>query len=166
MTWITPAETPPTFPRQIANSYWKGMRFASEGAYWAMPLVALEAATAQRGEMIPTIASQSISLAAQPMAAGIASATLTATFALPPAAAAIAATVLVGFATAEFEHKMVRGFTELTRTGARADRVRFGAGFVDTRSAQQRRQRAAIELAGALPTSRRWLGQEALFLHK
>ena len=81
-------------------------------------------------------------------------------------AAAIAATVLVGFATAEFEHKMVRGFTELTRTGARADRVRFGAGFVDTRSAQQRRQRAAIELAGAMPTSRRWLGQEALFLHK
>ena len=55
MTWITPAETPPTFPRQIAYSYWKGMRFASEGAYWAMPLVALEAATAQRGEMIEAV---------------------------------------------------------------------------------------------------------------
>lgn len=166
MIFSTPRETPPTFPRQISNSYWKGMRFASEGAYWSMPLVALEAATAKKGEMIPTIASQAVSLAAQPVASGLAAAALTATFAMPPAAAAMAATVLVGFAASQFEHKLLRGFTEITREGSKADRVRFGAGFVDTSSAQQRRQRVAMELAGALPTSRRWLGQEALFLHR
>lgn len=166
MAWITPKDTPPSFPKKISNAYWKGSRFASEGAYWGIPVVALEAATAKRGELVPTLAGKSVGLAIQPIASGITSAALAATLGLPPAAAALAATLLVGYATSQFEHTLVRNLTELSQEGANAQRVRFGGGYVDTHSAQQRRQRAAIELAGALPTSRRWLGQEALFLHK
>jgi hypothetical protein len=166
MAWITPGDTPPSFPRQISNSYWKGLRFATEGAYWGIPVAALQAATAQRGEMIPTVVGLSASLAVQPLLSGVAAAGITALVGFPPTAAALAATVLVGFATAELEHKLIHGLTELSREGAVAQRVRFGGGYVDTTTSQQRRQRAAIELAGAMPTSRSWLGQEALFLHK
>lgn len=166
MLFITSTEIAPSLPRQISNSYWKGHRFASEGAYWGIPIAALEVATAKPGELAPTLVGMSASLAIQPMATGIASAALTATIGLPPAAAAIAATLLVGYATSQFEHKLIRGLTELSHEGAKAQRVRFGGGYIDTRSAQQRRQRAATELAGALPTGRRWLGQEATFLHK
>lgn len=166
MSWITPKETPVSFPQKISNSYWKGSRFASEGAYWGIPIVALEVATAKPGELIPTLTGKTAGLAIQPVASGLASAALTLTIGLPPAAAALAATVLVGFATSQFEHTLIRGLTELSREGCEAQRVRFGGGYINTRSAQQRRQRAATELAGALPTSRRWLGQEALFLHK
>jgi hypothetical protein len=166
MLWSTPAQTLPSFPSKVSNSFWKGTRFATEGAYWGLPIVGLQAAFAKPGEMIPTIASQAASLAIQPVTSGIASAGLTLTLGLPPAAAALAATVLVGVAATQFEHKLTRGLTELSREGAEASRVRFGGGYIDTRTAQQRRQRAALELAGGLPTSRRWLGQEALFLHK
>ena len=165
--WEAPAvATAESFAKQIGNSFWKGWRFASEGAYWGMPLVAIEAATAKRGEMVPTIAAQSISLAMQPIASGVAAATLTATLGLPPVAAAVAGMLLVGYASAELEHTLTHRLSAISQAGELANRTRFGAGFLDTRTAQQRRQRAATELAGALPTSRRWLGQEAVFLHK
>jgi hypothetical protein len=162
----TYANTIPSFAKDIKNAYWKGYRFASEGAYWGIPVVAMETALAKPGEVIPTLAAKSIGLAIQPIAGGVASAALAATLGLPPVAAALAATVLVGYATSQLENSMVRNFTTLSKAGAEAQRVRFGAGFMDTRTAQQRRNRAATELAGALPASRRWLGQEALFLHK
>lgn len=165
--WEAPVEAVANnFPKQIGNSFWKGWRFASEGAYWGIPLVAMEAVTAKRGEMVPTIASMSISLAMQPIASGVAAAGLTATLGLPPVAAAVAAILLVGYASAELEHTLTRRLTAIGHAGEVLQRTRFGAGFIDTRSAQQRRQRAATELAGALPTSRRWLGQEAVFLHR
>lgn len=164
--FTTPNEPIPSFPKQISNSYWKGHHFASQGAYWGIPVVALEVATAKRGEMIPTLAGASVSLAIQPVAGGIASAALAVTLGMPPAAAALAASLLVGYVTTKVEHKLIHGLTELSKEGASAQRVRFGGGYVDTRTAQQRRNRAALELAGAMTTSRRWLGQEALFLHK
>lgn len=164
--FTTPNEPIPSFPKQLSNSYWKGHHFASQGAYWGMPIVALEAATAKPGEMIPTLAGASASLAIQPVASGIAAAALTMTLGLPPAAAALAASLLVGYVTSKMEHKLIHGLTKLSKEGAAAQRVRFGGGYVDTRTAQQRRNRAAIELAGAMTTSRRWLGQEALFLHQ
>ena len=165
--WKAPVEAvAESFPRQVGNSFWKGMRFAGEGAYWAMPMIAIEAASAQKGEIVPTIAAQSLSLAVQPLAAGVASSALTLTLGLPPAAAAIAATLVVGYAASQLEHTLARGFAKIGHAGAVSERTRFGAGFLDTRTAQQRRQRAATELAGALPTSRRWLGQEAVFLHR
>jgi hypothetical protein len=166
MTTITAAEQVPSFPRQISNSYWKGHRFASEGAYWGLPIVALEVATAKRGEMVPTLLGKTAGLAIQPVASGLASAALTFSLGLPPAAAALAATVLVGYATSQMENTLIRGLTTLSRVGRDEQRVRFGGGYVDTQSAQQRRQRAATELAGAMPVGRRWLGQEALFLHR
>ena len=102
----------------------------------------------------------------QPIASGVAAVTLTATLGLPPVAAAVAGMLLVGYASAELEHTLTHRLSAISQAGELANRTRFGAGFLDTRTAQQRRQRAATELAGALPTSRRWLGQEAVFLHR
>jgi hypothetical protein len=166
MAWLTPRDEPITFSREIKNSYWKGHKFASEGAYWGLPILAMEVASAKRGELIPTLAAQSVSLAVQPVLGGIAAAGLTATFGLPPVAAALAGTLLVGYATNQFTHTLIRGFSELTAEGRFAQKLRFGGDYIDTKTSQQRRQRAAIELTGTSTTSRRWLGQEALFLHR
>lgn len=166
MAWLTPREEPVTWAGNVKNAYWKGHKFASEGAYWGLPLVAFEVASAQRGEMIPTLAAESISLAVQPALGGLAAVGLTMTLGLPPAAAALAGTLLVGYATSQLTHTLIRGFSELTSEGRFAQKLRFGADYIDTKTAQQRRQRAAIELTGTSTTSRKWLGQEALFLHR
>lgn len=166
MKKITPVEKLPSFPKQISNSFWKSYRFANEGAYWSIPVIALEVATAQKGEMLPTLAGRGIGMAIQPVASGMVGAALTFSLGLPPVAAAFAATLIVGYASTQLENSMIRGIKEISKVGALSSTVLFGGNYTDTQSAQQRRQRAAVALAGAMPTSRRWLGQEAQILHR
>jgi hypothetical protein len=168
MLWTTAKETLPNLgsSSRVVTSFRKGHKFAAEGAYWGLPIIALQAATAPPGELIPTGLSTVISLAIQPAISGAVSAGLTVSLGMPPMAAAIASTLLIGYAASQVEHSMIRGFKELSHEGTNATKVRFGSGYMDTQNSQQRRQRAVLEMTNTAPAGRGWLGQEALFLHK
>jgi hypothetical protein len=169
MQKITPQEQIPeellSFRKKVTNSFWKGQKIGAEGAHWSIPLIAMETATAKRGEVIPTFAAKTIGWSVTPVVSGVISAGLTLTLGIPPPAAAVVSSILTGIATSSIENSMIRKFTTLSKQGDLMSRVNFGSGYIDTQSAQQRRRQASIELAGAMPTSRRWLGQEAAYLH-
>jgi hypothetical protein len=151
---------------KVSNSYWKGLRMMRQGSMLSLPLVALEAGTAQKGEMIPTLTGRMAGLMAQPVMAGMISAVLASTLGFPPVAAAVVSGLLVGAVATTYEDKLIRTLTTLSKYGAESNHVRFGGSFQDSATAQARRQRALRDLAGASIPARRWLGQEALVLHR
>lgn len=166
MISIAAREAPPTFPRQIKNAYFKGARLTGGSVLYGIPLIALEAGSAQPGEQIPTMTGRLAGLAIQPALAGLTSAALVTAVGCPPAAAGIAGALLAAYVSIEIGNSMIRGLSLISKHGSEARRVAFGGDYEDTATARARRQRALRDISGALPASRQWLGQEALILHR
>jgi hypothetical protein len=163
---LTPRELPPSLPSKITNSFFKGSRMAGDNILLGIPLLAFEAGTSQPGEQIPTLTGRLAGIVASPALMGLASAGMTAILGIPPAAAAIGAMILVGYAGTKLEDKLIRGLSYVSKAGMNAKRLSFGGNYEDTVTAQKRRQRSMKDLVGAMPQARQWLGQEALALHR
>ena len=163
---VPATESAPVIGSKISNSFFKGARITGDNIIWGIPFIALEAGSAQPGEQIPTLTGRIAGLAAQPALAGIMSAGLTASVGCPPAAAAIIAMIGAAYVSVKFEDPLIRGFNWITKHTTEGRRVSFGGDFQDTVTSQARRQRALRDIAGAMPASRQWLGQEALILHR
>ena len=166
MLGFSPKELPPSLPEKMGNAFFKGARFTGDNVMWGLPFVALEAGLAQPGEKVPVLTGRLFGLAAQiPIAGALSSATV-ALIGCPPAAAAVAAALAAAYVSAKLEDPFIRGLKVFTQKALTSRRVAFGGDFKDTVTSQARRQRALRELAGAMPASRQWLGQEALILHR
>jgi hypothetical protein len=166
MIELNAREVAPSLPRDIKNAYFKGARLTRDNILWGLPLVALEAGSAQPGEQLPTLTGRVVGLAVQPAIAGFTSAAMVATLGCPPAAAAITASILAAYISTEIENPLIRGLSWVSKQGRDGRRVMFGGDYQDTLTAQKRRQRALRDIAGALPPARQWMGQEALILHR
>ena len=166
MISIAARELPPVFPRQVRNAFFKGARVTAENIPFAIPLLALEAGMAQPGEQIPTLTGRLAGLTMQPALAGMASSALVASVGCPPAAAALLASLAVAYVSTQIENPLIRGLSWVTKRGTESRRAMFGGDYEDSSTAQRRRQRAMRDVAGALPSARQWLGQEALILHR
>ena len=59
--------------------------------------------------------------------------------------------------------RAVRGVTDL---GRQIRHLEFGGHYTDTETAQRLRMQAFYEMSGATSAARRYLGQEAYFLHR
>lgn len=166
MLSIPATETAPVVSSKISNSFFKGARLTGDNLIWGIPFIALEAGSAQPGEQLTTLTGRVAGLVSQPALAGIVSAGLTASVGCPPAAAAIIAAVGAAYISVKFEDPLIRGLNWLTKNATEGRRVAFGGSFQDTVTSRARRQRALRDIAGAMPASRQWLGQEALILHR
>jgi hypothetical protein len=167
MIELTPREYAPLIPRDIPNSFFKGVRSgANISLIYAAPLFGLEAGLAQPGEAVPIFTGRLVGLTLQPALTGLIAAGLTASIGCPPGAAVVVAMIAAGYVGSKIEAPMIKGLSFVVKSGTQARRLSFGGNYEDTVSDQKRRQRASRDLVGALPEARQWLGQEALILHK
>jgi len=166
---INPREKP-NIPRgliqDMKGSFWGGLHMTRDNIMFGVPLIALEAGTAKPGEQIPIMTGRLAGLAMQPALGGVVSAGLTAALGFPPAAAAIAGSILAAYVSTKIEAPLIKGLTWVSKHGQEAQHVTFGGDIEDSLTAQKRRQRAMREMSGALTPARQWLGQEALILHR
>lgn len=131
-----------------------------------VPQIAFASARMQRGEVLPTLADRALGIASYPGLSAVMRPV--ARFFLPAAigatasgfaAAALAVLPAVGLGLAAA--KSVRYFGQF---GRRLRHIEMGGDYEDTESALALRMRAVSDMSSAMSYSRRWLGNEALFM--
>lgn len=155
-----------TMKRSPFSNNWRGLRSGGNGAFFGgVPQIAFSSARMQRGEILPTLVDNSIGLASYPFLSGVLSPVLR--FGLPaglgataPIAAALSAT-FVAYGIGRYAGNSVREFKQW---GYKLRHIEQGGDYTDTETAYNLRMRSVSEMSSALSYSRRWLGNEALFM--
>jgi hypothetical protein len=152
--------------RRAAFMFRKSAGWAFDGTILGVPIIAAQAAGAQRGEVVPTLISGTTSLATQPLIMS----TIASGLALIPGIGQGAALGLafVGslFPAAAVDSGINRAVRTFSRFGKEVHRLEMGGDFQDSTSAAQLRMRGIEDMNAAMISSRRYLGQEARLLHR
>lgn len=148
----------------FANN-WRALHSSTYAFFGGVPQIAFSAARMNRGEVLPTIASQAVGIASFPGLSSVLAPV--ARFFLPPLGAAGAATIspllaiIPAYGLGKAAAASVRWFGQF---GYRQRRAELGGTYNDTDTAYDLRMRAVSEMSSAMSYSRRWLGNEALFM--
>jgi hypothetical protein len=131
--------------------------------------MAQEMSSAQRGEIVPTTLGIGAGVAVAPalqgaMAMGISTAAAAIGISIPGIGTlAWLASLYPDAAIGAGARNTVRAVTDL---GKQIRHLEFGGHYTDTGTAQRLRMQAFYEMSGATSAARRYLGQEAYFLHR
>jgi len=164
-----PEESYVQFQRQQTHkpfqNNWKPMHSDRPGFYGGVPQIAFSSFHTQRGEVLPTFVGNSVGIASYPAASAIIGA---ATRFMLPAALAPAAPLTVPFIAAVASYRVgllaAKGAKLLGQFGYKLRHIEMGGDYQDTETAQALRMRAVSDMSSAMSYSRRWLGNEALFM--
>ena len=152
-----------------SSSFWRGASVGTFGAATGVLMVAHEAATAQRGELVPTTLGRSASLVTYPALAGTiaaGTATLAAVMGISIPLVGPLACIAALYPDAVLGNSVSRAVRGVTDLGRQIRHLEFGGHYTDTETAQRLRMQAFYEMSGATSAARRYLGQEAYFLHR
>jgi len=148
----------------FANN-WNQISSDSYPFFGGVPQIAFSAAHMHQGEVLPTVAALSVGIASYPGLSAIISPALR--LMLPGfgvAASTLAASmmaVLPAYGIGKLTQSSVR---YLNRFGYRLRHIEMGGDYQDTDTAYALRMRSVSEMSSAMSYSRRWLGNEALFM--
>jgi hypothetical protein len=131
-----------------------------------VPQIAYSASHVQRGETLSTIASSVTGIASYPTLSNIISPALR--FVLPSvfgaAGSAAMASVLAVLPAYGLGKAAAAGVRYFGKFGYRLRHIEQGGDYQDTATALNLRMRAVSDMSSAMSYSRRWLGNEALFM--
>ncbi len=149
----------------VRRSFWQGMRWGAEGSMIGLPMIAMEAGLAQRGEVVPTIATRGIGMVAYPAMSGMISAGLTVLFPEIRGAAFLGG-ILGMYPDALFQGGLLRVIRTAKDASRAVHHLEMGGTYQDSQLAQSQRTSALMEMSGTVGASRRYLGQEAALFHR
>lgn len=149
-----------------ASAFWSGFRWGADGNMLSLPFIAYEAATAQRGEVIPTATGRVAGLMAYPALAGVMAAGVAMMPGVGVAAAGLIAGLMALYPNALLEDGISRRIRVLSNAARQVRRLEMGGAYEDTETAQRQRMLAVQEMSSTMQISRRYLGQEARLFHR
>lgn len=172
-TFLPPEGIPAAEFRKL--SQWKRTNFLARRNFWmgaedtliGIPLTAMLVSQAKRGEMLPEAAASAVGTASFPFV----QAAIAVGMSFIPGLNICGITGVVSTFGAMFVSGMIessagRAFKTLSKTGEHVRRLEMGGNPILTPQATQTRYMAMQELTGAFQSSRRFLGQEARFMHR
>lgn len=130
------------------------------------PLLAFQAGKAGTGGFVSTMVGGSATLAAGVPIAGFASAGLSLIPGIGPFAAAVAGTMLVGYGEYRVGKSLIKATRYFTDTAKRIRHLEMGGSYADSELAQRQRYFAIHDMNATMIPGRRYLGQEALLMHR
>lgn len=152
-------------PNGFANN-WSALRAQTYSFLGGVSQVSFSSSHAQRGEVLPSIASLSVGIASYPTLSSVLNPAVK--FLLPSvfgaassAAMASLIAVMPAYQLGVAAAKSVRYFKSF---GYKLRHIEMGGDYQDTVTAANLRMRTVSEMSSANSYSRRWLGNEALFL--
>lgn len=151
--------------RVTQKSVWGQLKFGPSGLA-NVPLMAFEASNAPKGQKIASLTGQSASLLMYPVLAGIASVGLCFIPGIGPIAASILAATLAYYPDAVLGENVSRKVRSLSEFGLKRRHLDMGGNYQDTLTAERQRLIAIQNMNAALLPGRRYLGQEALLMHR
>lgn len=152
--------------QKVSRSFWGGAKFGASGILFGAGVAAFEAAHAERGAILPTFAGKGVSLMAYPVLAGFASAAVSLIPGIGPVAAAFMGTILAGYPDEMLGNSLSRSIRQFTGFAKSVRHLEMGGSYKDTESARRQRLIAVQDMTSALIPGRRYLGQEALLMHR
>jgi hypothetical protein len=155
-----------TRSQKIKKSFLGGVNLGVYSSLKDVGLIGFQAARSGRGSLVPSIVGQSVAAATGIPLAGFASAAICLIPGIGPITAAIIGEALSGYAEFRFGSaliKKVRTFSELHK---QMRHLEMGGNYKDTELAQRQRFIAIQDMNATMIPGRRYLGQEALLMHR
>lgn len=152
--------------QKVKKAFWGGTRIGLSGMLFGAGVAAFEAAHAERGQLMPTLAGKGMAVLAFPALAGIASAAIALVPGIGPVAAAFMGSILAGYPDEILGKNLSRGVRMFTGFAKSVRHLEMGGSYKDTESAYRQRLIAVQDMTSALIPGRRYLGQEALLMHR
>lgn len=151
--------------KEAFSNNWNSLRSSQSAFFGGVPQIAFAAARTQRGEVLPTLIDNSVGIASYPaFSAIIAPASR---FFLPAALGAgapLATALLAAIPAYGLGKAAAQGVRYFKKWGYQLRHIEMGGDYSDTETALSLRMRAVGDMSSALSYSRRWLGNEALFM--
>jgi hypothetical protein len=150
----------------FANN-WSALRSQNYAFFGGVPQIAFSAVHAQRGEVLSTFMDNSVGIASYPAMSSILSAGIR--FMMPASfgvAGSVAMASLLAVVPAYGLGKAAAaGVRYINTFGYKLRHIEMGGSYEDTATAQNLRMKSISDMSSAMSYSRRWLGNEASFLH-
>lgn len=148
------------------SNNWNQLRSSSYAFLGGVPQIAFASGRMQRGEVLPTLADQSVGIASYPALSAVMNPIsrffLPAAFGTAGTAAASAMlAILPAYGLGKAAASGIRYFKDW---GYKLRHIEQGGSYEDTETALGLRMRAIGDMSSALSYSRRWLGNEASFM--
>lgn len=155
-----------TRSQKIKNTAWAAVGVGGVSATGDLALIGFQGSKAERGSRLPAILGQGAAMIPGTVLAGFASIGLCLIPGIGPAAAAIIADTLLGYADYRMGAALAKPIRMFTETNKRIRHLEMGGSYIDTEMASRQRIYAIQDMNSAMIPSRRYLGQEALFMHR
>lgn len=144
----------------------QGWKFGLMGGYLNAAGVAYQVATAQKGEVVPSLITGTISIGTFAATQAIITGGL---MLIPGINVGVVTVLAMGLsmgASMEIDDKIMQTTKFLIGASQHIKRLEMGGNYQDTESAQTNRARALSEMSGSMQPARRYLGREAELLHR
>jgi hypothetical protein len=152
--------------RQGPANNWSALRSQNYAFLGGVPQIAFSSFHTQRGEVLSTLADNSVGIASYPALSAVMNPALR--FILPSAlgaAGTASITAMLAILPAYGLGKAVKsGVRYFNSFGYRLRHIEQGGDYQDTETALNLRMRSISDMSSAMSYSRRWLGNEALFM--
>lgn len=148
------------------KSLWGGMQAGIGVGVTGAALIGYQASRAGRGGFMPSILGQSAGLVASIPIAGFASAALCLIPGIGPTAAILAGLAASDYAEFRIGSALIKKFRLFTDLNKRVRHLEMGGNYKDTELAQRQRFLAVQDMNSSMLPARRYLGQEALLMHR
>lgn len=155
-----------TRANKIRKGFWGGLSTGSKLGITSVALVGFQAARSSRGGFVPSIVGQGLALSSSVVLTGVASAALCLIPGVGPVTAAIVGSVLADYPEYMLGTYLSRKVRLLTDAYKDIRHLEMGGRYKDTESAQRQRAIAIQDMNAAMIPGRRFLGQEAVFMHR
>lgn len=155
-----------TVAGKMKKSFLGGIGFGALGRVQDVAMIGFQAANAGRGGFVPSIIGQSAAIGLGIPLTGFISAGLCLIPGVGPLAGAIVGNILSGYAELRFGSELIKKIRLFTDMHRRIRHLEMGGSYQDSLIAQRQRFRAIQDMNAALVPSRRYLGQEALIMHR
>lgn len=150
----------------IRKAFLGGVGLGAFNSVSDVAMLGFQASKAGKGGFVPAMVGQSMTIAAGIPLAGFAAAGISLIPGVGPFAAALIGEALVGYGELRFGSaliKKVRYFTDLNKN---VRHLEMGGSYKDSELAQRQRFIAVQDMNASMIPGRRYLGQEALLMHR
>lgn len=152
--------------KRSQSSFFSGLSYGAKGTPINGILAAFEVAEAERGQKVPTLLGKTAGIMAYPVLTGIATVGLSLIPGIGTGAAVFMSLFLAGYESDLLGNSISRKIKTFTEFGKRVRHLEMGGSYIDTELARRQRLLAIQDINATMIPRRRYLGQEALLMHR
>lgn len=152
--------------QKFSKFFWSGTKAGVSVGGLGAVMIGFQAAKSPRGSILPSLVGQSVAFGASIPLAGFASAAISLIPGIGPVAAVLIGAIVADYGEYRFGSSLIKRFRQFSDINKKIRHLEMGGSYVDSESAQRQRFLAIQDMNAAMIPGRRYLGNEALLMHR